>query len=162
LAELAAMTPAEVALVVELGLDRLVAGAIEDGADPRLAVNRAANELAGHLGPAGLDQNAFTSVLKMEGDGRLTATQAKQVIAEMLTEGGDPVAIAEAKAFEALDADALAGAVDAAIAAHPAEAARLRDGEQKLNGFFVGKVMAATGGKADGKAVIALLRQRLS
>ncbi|HEX8769354.1 MAG TPA: Asp-tRNA(Asn)/Glu-tRNA(Gln) amidotransferase subunit GatB [Acidimicrobiales bacterium] len=162
LAELAHLTPADVALVVDLDLDGLVAGAVEGGADGRLAVNRAANEVAGHVGAAGLEAEAFASVVKMEADGRLTATQAKQVIAELLAHGGDPEAIAAAKGFEALDSDALAGAVDAAIAAHPAEAARLRDGEQKLNGFFVGKVMAATGGKADGKAVIALLRQRLS
>ncbi|MDQ6909547.1 MAG: Asp-tRNA(Asn)/Glu-tRNA(Gln) amidotransferase subunit GatB [Actinomycetota bacterium] len=162
LAELAQMTPSEVALVVDLDLDGLVMGAIENGADPRLAVNRAANEVAGHVGPRGLEQDAFTSVVKMEADGSLTATQAKQVLAEILVEGGDPIAVAEARGFEALDPDALAGAVDAAIAEHPAEAARLRDGEDKLNGFFVGKVMAATGGKADGKAVVALLRQRLS
>ena len=36
----------------------------------------------------------------------------------------------------------------------------LPGGEAKLAGFFVGKVMAATTGKADGKAVTALLRER--
>ena len=35
------------------------------------------------------------------------------------------------------------------------------DQEAKLAGFFVGQVMAATRGKADGKAVTALLRERL-
>jgi len=161
LAALAGMAPAEIAVLVDLDLDGLVTTAIEAGADARLAVNRAANEVAGHLGPVGLDPSAFTSVLQMEAGGRLTATQAKQVLAELLATGQDPVAIAAARGFEALESDDLAAAVDAAIAAHPAEAARLRDGEQKLNGFFVGKVMAATGGKADGKAVIALLRQKM-
>ncbi len=37
---------------------------------------------------------------------------------------------------------------------------RLCDGDQKLMGFFVGLVMKATRGQADGKAVSALLRQR--
>ncbi|HUQ63745.1 MAG TPA: Asp-tRNA(Asn)/Glu-tRNA(Gln) amidotransferase subunit GatB [Acidimicrobiales bacterium] len=160
LGALAGMAPADVAVLVELDLDDLVTKAIDGGADPRLAVNRAANEVAGHVGPLGIDPVSFTTVLQMEADGRLTATQAKQVIAEVLAAGGDPVAIAAERGFEALASDALTAAVDEAIAAHPAEAARLRDGEQKLNGFFVGKVMAATGGKADGKAVIALLRQR--
>jgi aspartyl-tRNA(Asn)/glutamyl-tRNA(Gln) amidotransferase subunit B len=84
------------------------------------------------------------------------------VLAEVLTEGGDPVAIARARGFEALAADALAGAVDAAIEAHPGEWSRLQGGEEKLQGFFVGKIMAATRGQADGKAVIALLRARAS
>ncbi|MDQ1364027.1 MAG: hypothetical protein QOE57_69, partial [Acidimicrobiaceae bacterium] len=33
-------------------------------------------------------------------------------------------------------------------------------GEDKLQGFFIGKVKAATAGKADLKAVSALLRER--
>jgi aspartyl-tRNA(Asn)/glutamyl-tRNA(Gln) amidotransferase subunit B len=96
----------------------------------------------------------------MEGDGRLTATQAKAVLAELVAAGGDPEEIARAKGFEALGGDVVAGAVDAAIAAHPGEWERYAGGEAKLAGFFVGKVMAATAGKADGKAVTALLRAR--
>jgi aspartyl-tRNA(Asn)/glutamyl-tRNA(Gln) amidotransferase subunit B len=161
LADLAHMTSAEVALVVDLGLDALVAAAIHDHADARLAVNRAANELAGH-GAAEINPAAFATVLKMEADGRLTATQSKQVLAELVDSGGDPVAIAAARGFKALDTDALAAAVDAAIEAHPVEWSRLLDGEQKLQSFFVGKVMAATRGKADGKAVISLLADRAS
>jgi aspartyl-tRNA(Asn)/glutamyl-tRNA(Gln) amidotransferase subunit B len=52
--------------------------------------------------------------------------------------------------------------VDAAIAASPGEWARYAGGEAKLAGFFVGKVMAATRGKADGKAVTAMLQERLA
>jgi len=95
----------------------------------------------------------------MEGDGRLTATQAKQVLAEVLVGGGDPAAIAAARGFEAMAADALTGVVDQVVADHPGEWARFRDGEAKLAGFFVGRVMAATQGKADGKAVTVRLRQ---
>ena len=98
----------------------------------------------------------------MEGEGRLTATQAKAVLAELVAGGGDPEDIAKAKGFEALGGDVVAGAVDAAIAAHPGEWERYAGGEAKLAGFFVGKVMAATAGKADGKAVTALLRERLA
>ncbi len=94
----------------------------------------------------------------MEGDGLLTSTQAKQVLADVLAGGGDPAAIAQARGFEALGADALTGVVDDVVAAHPGEWARFTEGEAKLAGFFVGKVMAATGGKADGKAVTARLR----
>ncbi|MEA2716839.1 MAG: aspartyl-tRNA(Asn)/glutamyl-tRNA(Gln) amidotransferase subunit, partial [Actinomycetota bacterium] len=66
--------------------------------------------------------------------------------------------IARSRGYQALGADTLAGVVDEVVAAHPAEWDRYREGEQKLAGFFVGKVMSATGGKADGKAVIARLR----
>jgi aspartyl-tRNA(Asn)/glutamyl-tRNA(Gln) amidotransferase subunit B len=148
---------AAVATVVQKNLDGLVQAAIGAGADPGLAVNRAANELTGGTT---VEPAAFARVLRMEGDGRLTATQAKAVLAEMAASGGDPEAIATAKGFEALDGDVVADALDAAIAAAPGEWARYAGGEVKLAGFFVGKVMAATKGKADGKAVTALLRAR--
>jgi aspartyl-tRNA(Asn)/glutamyl-tRNA(Gln) amidotransferase subunit B len=147
-----------VGVVVQLGLDRLVGAAIAAGADPRLALTRAANELANRTAPG---PAAFAKVLQMEVDGRLTATQAKVVLAEAAASGGDPEEIAKGKGFEALGGDVVAASVDAAIAANPGEWERYAAGEAKLAGFFVGKVMAATRGKADGKAVTALLRQRL-
>lgn len=152
-------TEAAVGTVVAQGLDDLVTAAVGAGADGRLALNRAANELAHKPAP---DAAAFAKVLVMEGEGRLTATQAKAVLAEVVAGGGDPEEIARARGFEALGDDVVAGAVDAAIAAHPGEWERYAGGEAKLAGFFVGKVMAATSGKADGKAVTALLRERLA
>jgi aspartyl-tRNA(Asn)/glutamyl-tRNA(Gln) amidotransferase subunit B len=146
--------------VVALGLDRLVAAALGAGADARLALNRAANEVAAaHLDPGTVDATAFAAVLRMETEGSLTATQAKQVLAEALATAADPADIAKARGFEALAAEDLTAVVDEVVAAHPGEWARFRDGDQKLAGFFVGKVMAATKGKADGKAVTARLRQ---
>ncbi len=161
-AGVAAGDPA-VVTVVQLDLDGLVAAAVEAGADPRLALNRAANEVAAaHVAPGDMDAAAFTAVLMMEAGGRLTSTQAKQVLAQALTEGRDPAEIARARGFEAVAGDTLAGMIDELLGAHPAEWDRLRGGDQKLFGFFVGKVMAATRGNADGKAVTALLRQRAS
>jgi len=161
LAEAAGVPPNDPAVgtVVHQRLDDLVVAAIEAGAEGRLALNRAANELAHRAAP---DPRSFAKVLRMEGDGRLTATQAKAVLAELVSSGGDPEDIARAKGFEALEGDVVAAAVDAAIAGHPGEWERYAGGEAKLAGFFVGKVMAATSGKADGKAVTALLRERLS
>ncbi len=152
-----AVTEPAVGTVVSQGLDELVVAAVGAGADGRLALNRAANELAHKPAPAAA---AFAKVLVMEGEGRLTATQAKVVLAELVAAGGDPEEIARARGFEALGGDVVAGAVDAAIAAHPGEWERYAGGEAKLAGFFVGKVMAATAGKADGRAVTALLRAR--
>ena len=114
---------------------------------------------AAHVDADTVDAASFAAVLRMETAGALTATQAKQVLAETLATGGDPAAIAKARGFEALATGDLAAVVDDVVAAHPGEWSRYRDGEQKLAGFFVGKVMAATKGKADGKAVTARLRE---
>lgn len=152
-----------IASIVDLDLDSLVFGVIDKGADARIAVNRTANELAGNIEAARtLDVDAFAKLIGLESSSKLTATQAKQVLAEMLENGGDPEAIASAKGFEALDESALQKTVDDILAAHPDELQRFKDGDQKLMGFFTGKVMAATKGKADGKVVAMMLRKHLS
>ncbi len=99
----------------------------------------------------------------LEVDGKLTATQAKAVLAEIVAAGGgDAAAIAAAKGFEAMDSSALEAVVDQAIAADAQAWAKFCAGEGKAMGALVGAVMKATGGKADGKMVTALLNQRRS
>ncbi|MGH9064677.1 MAG: Asp-tRNA(Asn)/Glu-tRNA(Gln) amidotransferase subunit GatB, partial [Acidimicrobiales bacterium] len=156
-----AAVTAAVATVVELDLDALVIGAVEAGADGRLALTRAANEAAARPEAArALDPASFAALVGLEAGGELSATQAKAVLAELIDRGGDPAGIARALGFEGLAAGDLARAVDEAIAAHPGEWARYLAGEDKVSGVFVGAVMKATRGRADGKAVTALLRQR--
>jgi len=150
-----------VATLVELDLDGLVLGAIDAGADARLAVNRAANEAAARPEAArGLDPRSFAALLSMETNGQLSATQAKTVLGVMLEEGGDPADIARARGFEGLSEEALAETVDKVVATHPEEWERYRAGDPKVSQFLVGQVMRATRGKANGKAVMALLEAR--
>ena len=97
----------------------------------------------------------------LEIDGKLTATQAKQVLAEIVANGGgDAEAIAAAKGFEAMDTSELESMVDGAIAALPDAWAKFCAGEGKAMGALVGAVMKASKGQADGKAVSALLNAR--
>jgi aspartyl-tRNA(Asn)/glutamyl-tRNA(Gln) amidotransferase subunit B len=103
----------------------------------------------------------LAALTKLETDGKLTATQAKAVLVDIIAAGGgDAAAIAAAKGFEALDTSALESAVDAAIAAQPDAWAKFVAGEGKAMGALVGAVMKASGGKADGKAVTAMLNAR--
>ena len=60
------------------------------------------------------------------------------------------------------DASAIEPLIDALIAESPKQAADLRAGKDKLMGFFVGKVMQATQGKANPKQVNDLIRKKLS
>jgi aspartyl-tRNA(Asn)/glutamyl-tRNA(Gln) amidotransferase subunit B len=161
LAEAAGVSAADVAAVVDNDLDALVAAAIDAGADPRVALNRAANEVAADAAHgASLDPGAFAALCVMETKGRLTPTQAKQVLAEMLTTGADPEAVAERRGFRPLDTSMLDAAVDAAIAGDPQAWARYCAGEDRVAGVFVGAVMKATGGQADGRAVTQALQAR--
>jgi len=148
--------------VVDLGLDGLVSAASDAGAPASLALVRAANEVAAQS-EAGLrlDAGAFASLVTMEAGGQLSATQSKAVLSRLLERGGgDPAAVAKEMGFEAMAADSLAAVVDEIVAANPDEWARFLDGDDKLMGFFTGKVMEATAKKANGKDVAAELRRR--
>ncbi len=148
--------------VVDLGLDGLVNAASDAGAPASLALVRAANEVAAQSEAGlGLDAGAFASLLAMEARGQLSATQSKTVLSALLERGGgDPAAIAKEMGYEAMAADSLVAAVDEVVAANPGEWERFLDGDDKLMGFFTGKVMEATAKKANGKDVAAELRRR--
>jgi aspartyl-tRNA(Asn)/glutamyl-tRNA(Gln) amidotransferase subunit B len=159
----AAGTDEPVAVAVERGLDTLAIDAIAAGADAGRVLTHVEHNLAVD-GAEKLDPARFAELVMMETGGELTATQAKLVLGEMVATGDDPAAIAKAKGFETMGADAVTAVVDEAIAAHPDEWSRLVAGDDKARGkltqFFMGQVMRATKGQADGKAVTALLRER--
>jgi aspartyl-tRNA(Asn)/glutamyl-tRNA(Gln) amidotransferase subunit B len=150
-----------------------VSSVVERGQDDYvLAVGAAGGDVARalvHVKEAFAEQGAAPSVpaadlaalTRLEVAGSVTATQAKSILAELLTQGGgDPVAIAAAKGFEAMDDSALEAIVDQAIAVDPDAWAKFCAGEGKAMGALVGFVMKATQGKADGKAVTALLNSK--
>ncbi len=151
----------QVASVVEDGLDGYVTAAVAAGVPAPLALARVANELAAlEGGPGGLDVAQVVVVLQMEAAGELASTQAKTVLADLAERGGDARALAAARGFERLGDDVLGALLDELIAEHPDEWGRYVAGDEKLAQFFVGQVMRATKGQADGKAVIAGLAQR--
>ncbi|MBU6201947.1 MAG: Asp-tRNA(Asn)/Glu-tRNA(Gln) amidotransferase subunit GatB, partial [Acidobacteria bacterium] len=148
-------------VLVERGQDGYVAAVAAAGGDAARAavhVQQAYAEEGPEPRVPAADLAALTS---MERAGAVTATQAKAILAEMLEQGGgDPAAIARARGFEALDASVLENAVDAAIAAQPDAWSKYVAGEEKAAGALVGAVMKASGGKADGKQVTAILQAR--
>lgn len=153
-----------VALIVERGADDLAVEAIEAGAPGDRVLVHVEQHLA-DVDPATVSATDLAALIGLEVAGELTATQAKQVLTHMLEAGGDPAEIAKELGFEAMTEDALATVVDEVIAANPEEWERFRDGDDKtrgkLTGFFVGQVMRATRGQADGGAATRLLRSRL-
>ncbi|MCL4421745.1 MAG: Asp-tRNA(Asn)/Glu-tRNA(Gln) amidotransferase subunit GatB, partial [Actinobacteria bacterium] len=163
LGESAADLGAQVATVVAQDLDGLAVGALQAGADARLVLQRVANEAATDAAAARmLDPLKLAKLVDMEHSGKLSATQAKSVLATMLATGGDPAEIAAAKGYEAMAGDALAESVQSVIEANPDGWHRYCSGEEQVAQFLVGQVMKATRGRADGKAVVAELRRRRS
>ncbi|MCA9527536.1 MAG: glutamine--tRNA ligase, partial [Myxococcales bacterium] len=141
-----------------------IAAGAEVAAATRWVVNEVLREVKDRpLGELPLTPAALAGLIGLVDAGRLSVTAGKEVFAELVAQGGDPAAIMAARGLEQLsDAGALAAAVDAVIAASPAQVERYRGGNAGLLGFFIGQVMKATGGRADPAATRALLTERLS
>ncbi|MCY4663878.1 MAG: Asp-tRNA(Asn)/Glu-tRNA(Gln) amidotransferase subunit GatB [Acidimicrobiaceae bacterium] len=158
-----AVSAEDAALLVERGQDGLVRSAVAAGADPALTATRVANELAVEDW-AKVTPGALAALVAMEILGQVTATQAKQVLAEMAESGDAPEAIARRRGFEAMASDDLAAVLEGVIDGNPDAWARYCAGDdaerKKLAGFLTGQVMRATKGRADGAAVNRLLQER--
>jgi len=152
-----------VMLVVERGHDDYVLSVIAAGGDPARSLVHVQQNLADDDAVAAVPAADLAALTRLEVAGAVTATQARQLVADLVEHrGGDVAALAAARGFEAMDDSALVTAVDEAIAADPSAWAKYVAGEEKALGAIVGRVMKATKGKADGKAVNALLLGRRS
>ena len=150
-----------VMLVVERGHDDYVHSVIAAGGDPARALVHVQQNFGDGAAVGTLPAADLAALTRLEIGGTVTATQARQVLAELTAHGGgDPEAIARAKGFEAMDTSELENAIDAAIAADPAAWEKYCAGEEKAAGAIVGRIMKATRGQADGKAVTAILQSR--
>ena len=153
---------AEAILVVtDRDQDAYVVAVAEWGGDAARALVHVKEAFAEQGARPAVPAADLAKLTRLEVDGKLTATQAKQVLAEIVAnDGGDAEAIAAAKGFEAMDSSELELMVDDAIATQPDAWAKYCAGEGKAMGALVGAVMKASRGQADGRAVTALLEQR--
>ncbi|MEE4361996.1 MAG: Asp-tRNA(Asn)/Glu-tRNA(Gln) amidotransferase subunit GatB [Pseudomonadales bacterium] len=137
--------------------------------DAKLAANWVSGELAGLLNrdalsirEAPVPAPALGALIARIVDGTLSSRTARSVFEVMVSEGGTPDEIIEARGLRQLsDAGELETLVNEIVAAHPAQAEQYRGGKTKLLGFFVGQIMKATGGRANPQQLDALLRERL-
>ena len=148
--------------------ERLFTATVEEGASARLAANWIVNELAREVGDAppedvALDAPQLAALLRLVENGAVGHAGAREVLAVLVREGGDPAAIIDARGLRQLsDTAAIDAIVADVIAANAPKVEAYRGGRTGLLGFFVGQVMARTGGRANPQVVGELLKQRLS
>ncbi|MCC1491583.1 Asp-tRNA(Asn)/Glu-tRNA(Gln) amidotransferase subunit GatB [Cognatishimia sp. F0-27] len=151
--------------VVNAAYFEQVADASGDG---KLAANWVINELFGRLKKDDRDitespmtPGQLAGIIKLIKSDAISGKIAKDLFEIVYTEGGDPEEIVEARGMKQVtDTGAIEAAVDEIIAANPAQVEKAKQ-NPKLAGWFVGQVMKATGGKANPKAVNALVAQKL-
>ena len=147
-----------IAAIVSRDQDELALTAVSAGAAPELVFKHILNNLAEGAGK--LDALAFSELLNAEAAGEISASQAKAILGDLAAKGGSAAEAIAARTSDAADTSELEALLDELIAQHPDEWQRFCEGEQKLQGFFVGQIMKATKGQADGQAVAKLLAQR--
>jgi aspartyl-tRNA(Asn)/glutamyl-tRNA(Gln) amidotransferase subunit B len=142
--------------------------AVAQGRDPSAAANWVTGDLFGALNRKGLGIEhscvappQLGGLIDLIANGTISGRIAKDVFAEMVETGADPAAIVAAKGLrQVTDTGAIEAAVDAALAANPAQVAQYA-ANPKVLGFFVGQVMKTTQGKANPALVNELLKKKL-
>jgi aspartyl-tRNA(Asn)/glutamyl-tRNA(Gln) amidotransferase subunit B len=105
---------------------------------------------------------AVARVIFLVAQGSLSTALARQAIDGVLQTGADVDAIIAERGLAVVsDTSALTEAADAAIAANPDVAEKVRGGKIPAVGVLVGSVMKATKGQADAATVKAILLERL-
>ena len=96
-------------------------------------------------------------------NGTISGKIAKDILPELLTEGGSPKALVDRKGLVQIsDQGAIKAMIEEVLAAHPAELEQYRAGKTKLKGFFVGQLMKKSGGRVDPKLTNQLLEELLN
>ncbi|MDX1711113.1 MAG: Asp-tRNA(Asn)/Glu-tRNA(Gln) amidotransferase subunit GatB [Rhodovibrionaceae bacterium] len=142
---------------------------VAKGRDAKTAANwimgdffAALNRSGAGLSESPVDAGKLGGLIDLISDGTISGRIAKEVFEEMWESGKDAGAIVEEKGLKQIsDTGELEAIIDDIIAKSPEQAAQVKEGNQKVIGWFVGQVMKATQGKANPGVVNKILRQKL-
>jgi aspartyl-tRNA(Asn)/glutamyl-tRNA(Gln) amidotransferase subunit B len=138
-----------------------------DSGDARTLANWVRNELVQRIGEADPAESKVTpaALAQLVGmvEGKTVSRSAAMTVLDTLVEGGgDPQRIVEEKGLAALDdSGELDSIVQSAIDADPEAVEQIKSGNQKAIGALMGAIMRDTKGRADGKEVQRLIREKI-
>ncbi|GEK22764.1 Asp-tRNA(Asn)/Glu-tRNA(Gln) amidotransferase subunit GatB [Cellulomonas xylanilytica] len=161
---------AEMRDVVNAGAVELIETTIAAGASPAAArkwwmgeLARTAKQQEVELAELPVTPTQIGQLQKLVDDGRINDKLARQVLEGVLAGEGDPETVLVARGLEVVSDDGpLLEAIDAALAAQPDIAEKIRSGNLGPVGAIIGAVMKATRGQADAGRVRELLLERIS
>jgi aspartyl-tRNA(Asn)/glutamyl-tRNA(Gln) amidotransferase subunit B len=145
-------------------------GVVATHNDAKVAANWVMGEVMARLNDAGVGIGGsrvtpaqLGGLLDLVRDGTVSNSAAKTIFARMFESGEDAALIADREGLRQVGDDGqLEAWIDQVLTANPDETRRFLAGEKKLLGVLVGKVMKASGGKADPKKVNQLISSRAS
>ena len=163
-------TDLELQDVVNAGALDLVAETVAAGASPQAArkwwtteLARRANESGVELAGLDITPAQVAELQALVDAGTVNDKLARQVIDGVLAGEGSPSGVVASRGLAVVSDDgALSAAVDAAIAANPDVAERIRAGKVQAAGALIGEVMKQLRGQADAGRVRELILAKLA
>ncbi len=130
-----------------------------DGVEARVLANWVTNELATGIGK--VEPAAFASLVGMVAEKQVSQSAAREVLAVLVAEGGDPADVVEKQGLGRAGGDELTEIVERALADQADAVEKIKAGNDKAIGAIVGAVMKETKGRADGGEVQRMIRERI-
>ncbi len=135
----------------------------------KLAANWLISELFKHLNAdrkrisdIRITPENFAELLCLVYQDKINSSAGQQILEAMYAKGGDPTAIMQELGLEQLgDEDELGKVISGVLAECPNQAAEYRSGKTAVLQYLVGRVMAATRGKANPKKAAEILKKQL-
>ena len=121
------------------------------------------NEFGIEISEFPLKKSVIADLIQLIDEGKVSSSIASQrIFPELLKSNETPLQIAERlNLIQNSDEEALKGFIIQVFEENQNEVQRYRAGEKQLTGFFMGKLMKVSQGKADPKIANSLLRQML-
>jgi aspartyl-tRNA(Asn)/glutamyl-tRNA(Gln) amidotransferase subunit B len=143
--------------------------AVATGRDPKVVASWVMGELQRDLrefdhtmASNPVEPERLGGLLDLLSAGTVSATAAKDVLAEMFTSEASPATIVERKGLTQIsDTGELEAVVERVVAANPDLAEKFRGGKRGVLGALVGQVMRETRGRANPKLVSDLLERAI-
>ena len=154
----------------ERDLSEYFEGVVQRNVSPRMATHWIATQLIPAvrernqgLADTPVSPSRLAGILVMLEKDEINANAARDVLSRLFETEQSPAEIVERSGFRQVsDADALAGLVDAVLAANPSAVNDYRNGVAKAAGFLMGKAMQASQGKANPKLIKEILTKKLA
>jgi len=156
--------------VVNAGALNAIEATVTAGASPQSArkwwlteLARRANEQGVELEDTGVTPQQVAEIQALVEAGTINDKLARQVFDGVIAGEGSPADVVAARGLAVVsDEGALGAAVDAAIAANPGVADKVRSGKVQAAGALIGAVMKQMQGKAEPNRVRELILERLT
>lgn len=132
----------------------------------RSEVRKVMNERKLSISEFPISEKSLALIADSASSGKISITASKEIFSNMLEAGSEEEQIkifkeSESKLSQVSDASEIETIVKKILESNPSEVERYQAGEKKLAGFFVGKIMQESKGKANPKIVNELLIKNL-